>query len=95
MLFADHAEALAVVIPSPESWVKPIRDFRNGFTHHPVADDGAETDKDKILKCIYVLRILIELCLLKTMGLDADTRRQLAGKCEHYRQIRERVFGGS
>ena len=95
MLFADHAEALAVVVPSPESWIKPIRDFRNGFTHHPVADDGAEKDKDKILKCIYVLRILIELCFLKAMGLDADTRRQLAGRCDHYRQIRERFFGGS
>lgn len=95
MLFDDHAEALAALIPSPHSWIRTIRDFRNGFTHHPVADDGAETDNDKILKCIYVLRILIELCFLKAMGLDADTRRLLAGKCEHYRQIRERFFGGS
>ncbi len=92
MLFDDHEAALATVVPSPRDWIRRIVDYRNGFTHHPVASDQQETDKTELLQCSYVLRVLLELCFLRSMGLDADATTALAAKCEHYRQIRRRFF---
>jgi hypothetical protein len=91
-LFEEHETALALVVPSPRSWITPIVEYRNGFTHHPVIADQQDLDKDALLRCTYVLRILLELCFLKSAGLDEAAVAALAGRCEHYRQIRSRFF---
>jgi predicted MarR family transcription regulator len=92
MLFDEHEAALALAVPSPRSWITPIVEYRNGFTHHPVIADQQDLDKDALLRCTYVLRILLELCFLKSAGLDEAAVAALAGRCEHYRQIRSRFF---
>ena len=49
-------------------------------------------DKIELIQCNYVLQILLELCFLKSMTLDAETIAALARKCDRYRKIRERFF---
>jgi ApeA N-terminal domain 1 len=92
MLFDKHQAALAAVIPSPRSWIKRIVDYRNGFTHHPVVEDRTDIDKMELVRCNYVLRILLELCFLESMSMDAVTIETLAKGCERYRQIGRRFF---
>ena len=78
--------------PSPRAWIKRVVDYRNGFTHHPVVNDAQDVDKMGMVQCNYMLRILLELCFLKSMGMDAATIEALARDCERYRQIRRRFF---
>lgn len=92
VLFDEHEPALAAVIPSPKQWIERIVDFRNGFTHHPVVSEAQNFDKMELVRCNYVLRILVELCFLKSMGMDGVTIAQIAKACERYRQIRRRFF---
>ena len=49
-------------------------------------------DKIELMRCNYVLRILLELCFLKSMSMDAVTIETLAKGCERYRQIGRRFF---
>ena len=92
VLFDEHEPALAAVIPSPKQWIERIVDFRHGFTHHPVVSEVQNFDKMELVRCNYVLRILVELCFLKSMGMDGVTIAQLAKACVRYRQIRRRFF---
>jgi hypothetical protein len=70
----------------------PRVDYRNGLTHHPVVEDGTDIDKMELVRCNYVLRILLELCFLKSMSMDAVTIESLAKGCERHRQIKRRFF---
>jgi hypothetical protein len=92
-LVKEHEAALGAAVPDPCSWVQTIVNYRNGFTHHPVADETmSDRDKIELIRCNYVLQILLELCFLKSMTLDAETIAALARKCDRYRKIRERFF---
>ena len=93
-LVKEHEAALSAAVPDPCSWVQTIVDYRNGFTHHPVADEATpDRDKIELIQCNYVLQILLELCFLKSMTLESETIAALARKCARYRKIRERFFG--
>jgi hypothetical protein len=46
----------------------------------------------ELVRCNYVLRILLELCFLRSMSLDAVTIESLAKGYERYRQIKRRFF---
>jgi len=91
-LFKEHEAALATVIPNPCGWVERIVDYRNDLTHHPVVDDRSDVDKIGLIRCNWVLRILLDLCFLKSMAIDAEGIKQLAEGCERYRQIKQRFF---
>ena len=92
MLFDEHQAALAAVIPSPREWIERIVAYRNDLTHHPIVENRPDVDKIALVQCNYVLRILLELCFLKSMAIDADAIRQLAAECPKYRQISQRFF---
>ena len=92
MLFDEHDAAIAAVIPDPRAWIERIVAHRNGLTHHPVIEGRPNVDKIALVQCNYVLLILLELCFLKSMVMDASAIEQLAQKCERYRQIRQRFF---
>lgn len=68
MLFQEHEAALASAIPSPCRWIERIVRYRNDLTHHPVVDERPGVDRDALVQCNYVLRILLELCFLKIDG---------------------------
>jgi hypothetical protein len=92
LLFEEHEAALTAAIPGPTSWIAPLVDYRNALTHHPVAESEPTTNTTKLLQCNYVLTILLELCFLKAMGMDAAQIEKLAKGCGRYAQIRERFF---
>ncbi len=92
MLFDEHDAALAAVIPSPRAWIDRIVNYRNDLTHHPVVEDRPDIDKIALVQCNYVLRIVLELCFLKSMAFDAGSIKRLANGCHRYRQIKERFF---
>ena len=85
MLFDEHEAALAAVIPSPHAWIERI-------VHHLVVEDRSGVDKIALVQCNYVLRIVFELCFLKSMALDAENSKAIAYGCTRYRQIKERSF---
>ena len=92
-LFSEHEVALATIVPNPSRWISKIRDYRNNFTHHPVIGDTPHSiDAEEVIRCNHVLRILLELCFLKSMGMTAEEIVGLSAKCSNYRQIRERFF---
>ena len=91
-LFKEHEAALAVLVPDPGGWIKTIVEYRNGFTHHPVAIENDERDKIELVQCNYVLQTLLEFCCLKSMALDAETITTLARTCDRYRKVKERFF---
>jgi hypothetical protein len=64
-LFGEHEAALATAIPEPCRWIKRIVGHRNDLTHHPVVGDRSAFNHEEMLQCIYVLRMLIELCFLR------------------------------
>src|SRR5690606_32147393 len=87
--------AMKALIPNPISWIGPLVDYRNTLTHHPVAESEPTTNTTELLQCNYVLTILLELCFLKAMGMDASQIEQLATGCGRYAQIRQRFFSGN
>ncbi|HEY0872717.1 MAG TPA: HEPN domain-containing protein, partial [Vicinamibacterales bacterium] len=92
-LVKEHETALSAAVPDPCGWVQTIVDYRNGFTHHPVADETLpDRDKIELIQCNYVLQILLELCFLKSMALEEEAIAALARPCDRYRKIKERFF---
>ena len=90
--FEEHEVALAVVVPSPGDWIARIVDYRNSLTHHPVASNPPGVDRPALVRCNYVLRILLELCFLKSMSIGSSEILALASRSSRYGQIRERFF---
>ena len=92
VLFKEHEAALRTAIPNPCSWINRIVDYRNDLTHHPVVDEQPALDRIELVQCNYVLRILLELCFLKSMGLSKEDIGRLSSRSSRYHQIRERFF---
>jgi HEPN superfamily Apea-like protein len=92
VLFKEHEAALLAAIPNPCGWINRIVDYRNNLTHHPVVEELPSVDRIELLQCIYVLRILVELCFLKSMSMSADEIRELSARSFRYQQIRQRFF---
>jgi hypothetical protein len=91
-LFRQHEPALAAVIEKPCRWYGTIADYRNTFTHHPVLEERRDLNHEEVLQCIYILRILLELCFLKSMGISGEDATAWAKRCYPYLQIQERFF---
>jgi hypothetical protein len=83
---------MKAAVPNPMPWIGPLVDYRNSLTHHPVAESEATTNTTELLRCNSVLIILLELCFLKAMGMDAAQIQKLARGCGRYAQIRDRFF---
>ena|SRR2546422_9769667 len=92
LLFEEHESAMKAAIPKPMSWIGPLVDYRNTLTHHPVAESEPTTNTTQLVQCNYVLTILLELCFLKAMGMDAAQIEELAKRCGRYALVRERFF---
>lgn len=91
-LFAEHAAALATVIPRPSEWIDKIKDYRNAFTHHPPNRDTVPFDHEDVLRCLYILKMLLEMSFLRSMGFSPDEIKAFAGRNHRYSQIKERFF---
>lgn len=79
-LFAEHSEALRVLVEEPETYVSAIVDHRNDFTHFPPPASearhlGGPRDPERVLLYNWLLRLLLESCFLKAMGFSADEIR--------------------
>jgi hypothetical protein len=60
-----------------------------------VAESEPTTKTSELLQCNSVLTILLELCFLRAMGMNAAQIEKLAKGCGRYAQIRERFFNQS
>jgi hypothetical protein len=104
VLFAEHAEVLGSLIEAPESYVSPIVDHRNDFTHFPPASSdarhpGGPLDTERVLLYNWILRLRLEACFLKAMGFSGDEILSFVRQSETYRQMsmrfREQRASGS
>jgi hypothetical protein len=96
-LFRQYAAALETIVANPVTYVDPIVDHRNQFTHF---DPGTRTSTthvppERVLLYNYLLRMLLEACFLESMGFSTEEIVTLLRRSETYRQlsVRFRAFG--
>lgn len=99
-LFAEHGEALRLLVQEPEAYVSAIVDHRNDFTHFPppapeARHPGGPPDPERVLLYNWILRLLLESCFLKAMGFSADKIRTFVSRSETYRQMSVRFRNGT
>lgn len=97
-LFKIHDGTLRVLARAPQAFVGPMTDHRNAFTHFPVPTETtppAAKDVDKVLRYNFLLKLLIEACLLQAAGLPPDEVATLAQASHRYRQLATRFFAES
>ena len=92
VLFDEHDTALRAVLADLSDCIGRIVDYRNDLTHHPLVEERPEVDRIELVQCNYVLRILLELCFLKSMSIGRDQITNLALRCDRYQQIKRRFF---
>jgi hypothetical protein len=93
LLFSEHEEALATVVSDPKRYIEPIVRHRNEFAHQPVdASEPASDHGEELLRCIFVLRFLLDMCFLKTMGFTGEEMKQFAARADTYRRIKQTFF---
>lgn len=94
-LFKIHDRTLRVLARDPLAFVGPMIDHRNAFTHFPVPTETASPaakDVDKVLRYNFLLKLLIEACLLEAAGLQPDEIATLAQASHRHAQLAARFF---
>jgi hypothetical protein len=91
-MFTEHADALGTVVPAPLEWIDKIKNYRNTFTHHPPNRDTDPFDHEDVLRCLFILKMLLEMSFLRSMGFSAAEIAAFAGRCDRYTQIKQRFF---
>ena len=91
-LFAEHSAALATVVPTPSDWINKIKNYRNAFTHHPTNRDTTPFDHEDVLRCLFMLKMLLEMAFLRSMGFTPEEITGFAKRNHRYSQIKERFF---
>lgn len=92
-LFEEYEEVLALLVENPKSVVSPIVDHRNKFTHFPVLESARmirNHDPMKVIRYNWVLRLLLEACLMSRMGFSVAETKGIVQRSSAYRQMGER-----
>jgi ApeA N-terminal domain 1 len=93
VLREEHEPALACVVPNPARWIERVVEQRHALTHHAVTDESrVSIDSEELLRCNFVLRVLLEQCFLKSAGLSDEERHTLSARCQTYRMLKRRFF---
>lgn len=95
-LVAEHRETLRLLVDEPEDYVSPIIDHRNRFTHFPAPPSEARASNatenpERVLLYNWILRLLLECCFLKVMGIRPEETHALVARSELYRQMSRRL----
>jgi hypothetical protein len=87
----EHLDSLTVLVEKPLSYVFPIVDTRNEFTHFPAP--AAESlgkpgrpERDRVLQYNWILRLLLEACFLNAVGLANEEICRFVSRSDTYRQ---------
>lgn len=94
-LFKVHDGTLRVLARNPQAFVGRMIDHRNAVTHFPVPIETtppAPNDVDKVLRYNFLLKLLIEACLLQAAGLPPDEIATLAQASQRHAQLAARFF---
>lgn len=92
-LFEEYEEVLALLVENPKSLVSPIVDHRNEFTHFPVLEPEQmirSHDPMKVIRYNWVLRLLLEACLMSRMGFSVPETKGIVQRSSAYRQMAAR-----
>lgn len=90
-LFAEHGEALRVLVAEPATYLEPIRTHRNAFTHFEPEAEPTSSPED-VLRYTFVLRLLLEACFLSAAGFSSEEIAALAHRSGRYRRLARRFF---
>jgi hypothetical protein len=94
-LFKEYSAAVETLVAHPESYVNPIVDTRNEFTHFPVPTDGTplnhlRPEPERVLLFNWILRLLLEASFLDAMGFSKEEISGIVARSDTYRQIARR-----
>ena len=82
-------------MPNAKRLIGPIKDLRNSMTHFPVEAAPTRTGTDRCLGYNLILRLLLELCFLKTMGFSDEEVSRFVDRSADYRARAQHLFGGA
>lgn len=81
-LFREHGQTLEAFIPNAPNVVDTIVRYRNWFTHHSDPNIGSEQDVDKLLLCVRILSVVIELSFISEMGFSDEEISRIARRSD-------------
>lgn len=78
---------LATIIPDKAEFVEDVYNTRNFLTHYDKSLEGKSKRGDELYKRTKQLKFLIEVCLLREMGVPDDDISKLVSRNQRYQHI--------
>lgn len=86
-LVAENKEIILEFVPNIKDVLRAIVETRNQFTHFSAKNMQTDISGETILYYVYVLRMIVDLSVLKESGMPADLLRKAATASERYRRM--------
>lgn len=94
-LISAHASLAAPVLPGPGSFVEDVIKTRNYLTHlDESAKAGARTSGSELLAMTLRLRVLLQVCFLREIGLSEDRIKRAVRNSYEFKHVSTLVDGG-
>jgi hypothetical protein len=78
---------LNVIIPDKGTFIEDVYNTRNFLTHYDKSLEGKAKKGDELYKRTQQLKFLIEVCLLKEMGISNGDIAKLVSRNQRYQHI--------
>lgn len=86
-LVAENKEVILKFVPDIKDVLRAIVDARNQFTHFSARNRQTDLSGETILYYVYVLRMIVELSVLREVGIPSELLRKAAISSELYRRM--------
>lgn len=78
---------LDIVIPDKDEFIEDVYNTRNFLTHYDISLKDKAKKGDELYKRTKQLKFLVEICLLKELGLSEENISKLVSRNQRYRHI--------
>ena len=86
-LVSENKDIIVELVPEIKEVLGTIVAARNRFTHFSAKQGHGDISGEKILYCVYVLRVIVDLSVLKEVGVPPEVLSKAAMASELYRRM--------
>lgn len=86
-LVSENEDIIVELVPEIKEVISAIVEARNRFTHFSPKQGHSDIDGEKILFYVYVLRMIVDLSVLKEVGVPPEVLSKAAMASELYRRM--------
>ncbi len=86
-LVAENKEIILKFVPNIKDVLRGIIEARNQFTHFSTKNKRTDLSGETILYYVYVLRMIVELSILREGGVPSEVLRKATVESERYRRM--------